>query len=78
MVQHLIVPVDGSDASWRAVDVAVQLARRGDTPVDVIEVVFDEHDADEAEGRLAERLEQHDTSGVSVSPQVHLAAESVA
>ena len=78
MVQHLIVPVDGSDASWRAVDVAVQLARRSDTQVDVIEVVFDEHDAGEAEARLTERLEQHDTSGVHVTTHVHVAAESVA
>ena len=78
MVQHLIVPVDGSDASWRALDVGIQLARRGDTTVDVIEVVFDQHDAGEAELRLAERLEQHDTSGVAVSAAVHVAAESVA
>lgn len=78
MVQHLIVPVDGSDASWRAVDVAVALARHGDASVDVIEVVFDQHDTAETERRLAERLDQHDTSGTSVSTQVRVAAESVA
>ncbi len=78
MIQHLIVPVDGSDASWRAADVAVALARRGDATVDVIEVVFDQHDVAEAEARLSERLEQHETSGVSVTAHVRLAAESVA
>mgnify|MGYP003571910049 CR=1 FL=1 len=78
MIQHLIVPVDGSDASWRAADVAVALARRGDATVDVIEVVFDQHDVAEAETRLSERLEQHETSGVSVTTHVRLAAESVA
>ncbi len=78
MVQHLIVPVDGSDASWRAADVAVTLARRGDATVDVIEVVFDQHDAPDAETRLAERLEQHDTVGVPVSTHVRVATESVA
>ncbi|HUS43401.1 MAG TPA: universal stress protein [Ilumatobacteraceae bacterium] len=78
MVPHLIVPVDGSDASWRAVDVAVQLARRSDIAIDVIEVVFDQHDVVEAELRLAERLEQHDTFGVNVSTEVRVAAESVA
>lgn len=78
MVQHLIVPVDGSDASWRAVDVAVALARSCDASVDVIEVVFDQHDSTDAEGRLAERLEQHDSAGVPVSTHVHVAAESVA
>ena len=75
MIQHLIVPVDGSDASWRAADVAVALARRGDATVDVIEVVFDQHDVAEAEARLSERLEQHETSGVSVTTHVRLAAD---
>ncbi len=78
MVQHLIVPVDGSDASWRAVDAAVGLARRGDASLDVIEVVFDQHDVSEARARLVERLEQHDTSGVAASTHVCIAAESVA
>ena len=78
MVQHLIVPVDGSDASWRAVDVAVGLARRGDASLDVVEVVFDQHDLADAEARVAERLDQHDTSGVKVSAYVRVAAESVA
>ena len=78
MVQHLIVPVDGSDASWRAADVAVALARCGDASLDVVEVVFDRHDTGEAEARLAERLEQHDTSGVTVRTHVRVAAESVA
>lgn len=78
MVQHLIVPVDGSDASWRAADVAVALARRCDASVDVVEVVFDQHDTPDAEDRVAERLEQHDTTGVAVSAHVHVAAESVA
>lgn len=78
MVQHLIVPVDGSDASWRAADVAVALARRGDATVDVIEVVFDQHDRADAEARLAERLEQHDTAGVVMSTHVRVGTESVA
>ena len=78
MVQHLIVPVDGSDASWRAADVAVILARRGDASLDVIEVVFDDDDVASARTRLAERLEQHDTSGVAVSAHVRVALEGVA
>lgn len=78
MVQHLIVPVDGSDASWRAVDVAASLARRGDASIDVIEVVFDQHDVAEATARLSERIDQHDTDGVTVGTHVRVAAESVA
>ncbi len=78
MVQHLIVPVDGSDASWRAVDVAVALAQRGDATVDVIEVVFDQHDVAETEADLIERLGHHDTADVPVTTHVRVAAESVA
>ncbi len=78
MVQHLIVPVDGSDASWRGVDVAISLARRCDATVDVIEVVFDQHDEPDAEARLAERLGQHDSGEVEVTAHVRVADESVA
>ena len=77
MVQHLIVPVDGSDASWRAVDIAVALARRCDTTVDLLEVVFERDEVDDARARLDERLAQHDTAGVTVATSVHLASESV-
>jgi len=81
MVQHMIVPVDGSDDSWRAVDVAVALGRRGDAPVDVVEVVFTEYDLDEAKLRLSSRLVQHDTQGVTISTRAILgksAAEAIA
>jgi nucleotide-binding universal stress UspA family protein len=78
MVQHLIVPVDGSDASWRAVDAAVGLARRADASLDVVEVVFDQHDVADAQARLTERIDQHDTSGVEASTHVRVAADSVA
>lgn len=78
MVQHLIVPVDGSDASWKAVDLAVALARRCDATVDIIEVVFDADDAHDASTRLTERAGQHDTTGVVASARVLVAAESVA
>ncbi len=78
MVQHLIVPVDGSDASWGAFDLAVALARRCDASIDVIEVVFDDHDVADAEARLTERIEQHNTDGVAVTTLVRVGSESVA
>jgi nucleotide-binding universal stress UspA family protein len=78
MVQHLIVPVDGSDASWRAFDVAISFARRCDASVGLLEVVFEEHEMDAAGARLDERLAQHDTADVDVRTSVHLANESVA
>ncbi len=77
MVQHLIVPVDGSDASWRAFDVAVSLARRCDATVALLEVVFERDEVDAARARLDERLAQHDTAGITVTTSVHLAAESI-
>ena len=49
MVQHLIVPIDGSDASWHAADVAIALARRCDTNVDIIEMVTDRAGVADAE-----------------------------
>jgi nucleotide-binding universal stress UspA family protein len=78
MVQHLIVPVDGSDASWRATDVAVGLARRCDADVQVVEVVFDEVEMADSRARLAERVSQHDVAGVDVTTTTLLAEEGVA
>jgi nucleotide-binding universal stress UspA family protein len=77
MVQHMIVPVDGSDESWRAVDVAVALGRRCDASVEVVEVVFDQLDTVDAEERLATRSAEHADSGVAVTTSVILAPESV-
>lgn len=83
MVQHLIVPVDGSDESWRAVDVALGLAERVDAHVDIVEVVFDPRDVASTERRLDERLARHldaarSASGdVTVTPIVRLAPGDV-
>lgn len=78
MVQHLIVPVDGSDASWRATDAACNLARRCDATVEVVEVVFDKVEESESRSRVSQRLRQHDTDGLEVSTSTILARESVA
>lgn len=78
MVQHLIVPVDGSDASWRAVDVALTLARRADATIDIVEVVADDLGAADAEIRLADRRSQHDTVGVDATIKVLVTSGSVA
>ena len=79
MVQHIIVPVDGSEESWRALDTAIALARRvDDTSVDVVEVVFDQSDTGAAQLRLTERVAQHSTSGLTVNTKVEVATDSVA
>lgn len=68
-MQHLIVPIDGSDHALRAVDVAAALARRCDARIDIVEVVPDpdavapaERDLATAAGRIASTDLQIDTS----------------
>lgn len=78
MVQHLIVPVDGSDTSWRAVDVALSLARRIDADVRVVEVVFSPADTPHAQRRLEEGVGLVDATGVDIDVEVLLSDETVA
>lgn len=78
MVQHLLVPVDGSDASWRAFDTAIALARCTDADVEVVEVVFDEFEVAESRQLLDRRVEQHDTNGVAVTTTSLVSNHSVA
>ncbi len=77
MVQSLIVPVDGSLTSWRAVDVAIALAKRCDATVRIVEVVFDPADRASTLDRLNEELGQRDLGGVDVTVGVEVTAESV-
>ncbi len=53
MAQHLIVPIDGSETSWRGFDVALALARRTGADVDLVQV---ESDPVDAEHRPSSRL----------------------
>lgn len=78
MVQRLIVPVDGSEESWSAVDIAVALGRRCDASVHVVEVVESSEERAPALARLDDELARHDTGGVEVSVAVDLASGSVA
>ena len=78
MVQHMIVPVDGSDASWRAVESAIALGRRGDASLNIVEVVFADRGAADAEARVADRLGQYDTSGVEATTMARVATSAAA
>ena len=78
MVQHLIVPVDGSDASWKAVNIALALARRVDSTVEVVEVAADEAEVDGLETALTERVQQPSGADVTISTTVRVADVSVA
>jgi nucleotide-binding universal stress UspA family protein len=78
MDQRLIVPVDGSDTSWKAFDVALSLARRTSSPVRVVEVVFSPSDQPSALVRLEEGIADVDASDVEIEVEVLLSAETVA
>ena len=53
MVKHILVPIDGSDHAWKALDVACTLARGADARMTVISVVTKAALSD-AERRFAE------------------------
>lgn len=77
MVQRLIVPVDGSHDSWRALDVAVPLALRCDASIDVCEVVLSPQDQAAAERRVSAALADRAVDGVEMTPHVELARDTV-
>ncbi len=78
MVQRLIVPVDGSHESWRAIRIAVALARKCDAPIDVVEVVLSEADRDDAARRVTGGVDDLDYDDVEIAAHVELGGESVA
>lgn len=78
MVQHLIVPVDGSAGSWRAFDVALQLAARADATVRVVEVASDPADRRRAMEEIDEELQRRGPFDVEVKSDVRLTIGSVA
>jgi nucleotide-binding universal stress UspA family protein len=78
MVQHLIVPTDGSDESLRAVDIAAELARRCDARVDIVEVVPDPDAVAGAEHDLARALDRVGPTDIEVTAMTELSSGSVA
>ena len=66
-MQHFIVPVDGSDESWRGVDVALSIARRCNARVEVVEVVLTSEAAADSEQQLKSGLKDHDVEGVDIT-----------
>lgn len=77
-MKHLIVPIDGSDASWHAFDVAVALAQRADAAVQAVEVVFDEDEVGPATARLADGVDERETASVDVTVDAPVAEIGVA
>lgn len=74
MVDRLVVPVDGSDESWRAFDVAMAIARRTQGHVDVVQIVFDPTDVGETERMMAQRAIDRTTTSASFAVFVKVAA----
>ncbi len=66
-MRHFIVPVDGSDESWRGVDVALGLARRCSARVEIVEVVLNSDEVPDSEKQLKLSLQGHDTEDVDVT-----------
>lgn len=58
MFEQVIVPVDGSDFSWRALGPARALAAQCDARLEVLQVVVLPDDVVHAEGLIAEQLER--------------------
>ena len=78
MVQHMIVPIDGSAHSWQAAETAVSLARRCNGRVDVVEVVFEPREIEAARLRLDGGIGRLGESDVAIQPVVSLASDGVA
>jgi nucleotide-binding universal stress UspA family protein len=76
MFQQLVVPVDGSVASWRAVEVAARMAQAVDGKLDVVTVVDRLADVVPARTDLREGIERFTTLPVEPTTQV-LANDSV-
>jgi len=70
MFQHVVVPVDGSKASWRAVPIAARLAHAVDGKLDVITVVDRARYITESEAMLRFGLEQ--LPDLPVEPMIHV------
>jgi len=66
-VQHLVVPVDGSDESWRGVDVALGLALRCSGHLEIVEVILDPDDTADTQARLTRGLREHDVGDIGVA-----------
>lgn len=77
MFQHLVVPIDGSEASWRAVPIATRMAAVVDGKVDVVTVVDRLTDVTPMCAELTAQAAQLATAAVEPSVEV-LIDDSVA
>lgn len=77
MFQHVVVPIDGSDASWRTVPIAARMAAAVDGKLDVVTVVDRIANVTAAEHDLREGAEL--VGPLPITPNLHvLASDSIA
>lgn len=77
MFQHLVVPIDGSPASWASVPIAARMVAAVDGKLDVVTVVDRLADVAPAQNELREGVERLGPLDVEPNAQV-LASDSVA
>lgn len=80
MTRQLIVPVDGSPTSFRALDTAISLADRLGATISLVEVAFAPRDIEFRMPQLERELSSHlgDVIDIDVSIEMPLARSSVA
>jgi nucleotide-binding universal stress UspA family protein len=76
MFQHVVVPIDGSEASWRAVPIAAKMAAFVDGTLDVVAVVGRDAVIGDATDELADGLARLGVLPVVADAQV-IAGDSV-
>lgn len=77
MFQHVVVPIDDSEAAWRAVPIAARLASAVDGKLDVITVVDRVGEVDNEQSTLRAGLERLGKLPVDARPEV-LVHDSIA
>lgn len=78
MFQRVIVPVDGSDFSWRAIGPALALARQCDASIELFQVVMLPDDLASAEQFISDRLAETELNGSKVDIEVAVLGDTVA
>jgi nucleotide-binding universal stress UspA family protein len=78
MFERVIVPVDGSDFSWRAIHPARALATQCDAALEVFQVVVLPDDVDLAEQLIGDQLEKIGLSDAGIDVHVVVMGDSIA
>ena len=78
MVQHIVTPIDGSTASWRAAGAAATLARLTNSSLTYLTVEFDPADRAPALDHLRQGVDPTQTGDLHLDLEVRITTSSVA